>query len=89
MEREKMADEIDAWLARKGRNLPVAMDEDELAELAAEMREDTLMGLGATEDDYIEHDPGDADEFDLDDWDGEYDDDGEDDPGDADEFDLE
>jgi len=64
MEREKMADEIDAWLARKGRNLPVAMDEDELAELAAEMREDTLMGLGATEDDYIEHDPDEVEEFD-------------------------
>jgi len=59
-----MADEIDAWLARKGRNLPVAMDEDELAELAAEMREDTLMGLGAAEDDYIEHDPDEVEEFD-------------------------
>jgi len=57
-------DEIDAWLAHKGRNLPVAMDEDDLAELAAEMREDRVMGLGATEDDYVEHDPDEVDEFD-------------------------
>jgi hypothetical protein len=28
------------------------------------MREDTLMGLGATEDDYIEHDPDEVEEFD-------------------------